>query len=153
MRQHHQFICLGLRFLGLGLLTGSAQAAPPAGVIGPGVQAFTVRPGYRVTVAADDLPECRFIESGPNGELFVSMPGEGTILELLDSDGDGRFDQRSEFVTDKKSVHGMQYFDGFPPPVPFTKHAIQMPMVRRMRWSRCWMGWSPEAGTGFDPFW
>ena len=94
-------------------MTGSAQAAPPAGVIGPGVQAFTVRPGYRVTVAADDLPECRFIESGPNGELFVSMPGEGTILELLDSDGDGRFDQRSEFVTDKKSVHGMQYFDGW----------------------------------------
>jgi glucose/arabinose dehydrogenase len=104
---------IGPTVMGLGLLASLSMAAPPAGTVGPGVPGFVVRPGYRVMLAAENLPECRFIEVGDQGELFVSMPGAGTILELRDSDGDGTFDQRSEFVTDKKTVHGMQYFDGW----------------------------------------
>lgn len=96
----------------LGLLSACAFAAMPAGERGEGVPEFTVRPGYKVTVAATDLPECRFIEFGDNGTLYVSMPGQGEIAALKDTDGDGRFDQRQTFVADKQSVHGMQFFDG-----------------------------------------
>lgn len=109
MRHPHRYLWITA---GLSLTT-LAQAVPPAGSRGPGVPEFTVRPGYRVTVAAQDLPECRFIEFGDRGELFVSMPGEGTILALHDSDGDGRFDRRTEFVTGKQTVHGMQFVDGW----------------------------------------
>jgi len=112
MRYCYQFLWIAA---GFALLPALTRAAPPAGTRGPGVPEFTVRPGYRVTaaVAADDLPECRFIEFGDNGTLYVSMPGQGEILGLRDTDGDGRFDQKQAFVTGKKTVHGMQFVDGW----------------------------------------
>ena len=75
--------------------------------VGPGVPPFWVRPGYTVTVAAENLPEARFLEVDDRGTLYLSMPGKGKILALSDPDGDGVYDKRTEFVTGQDSCHGM----------------------------------------------
>jgi glucose/arabinose dehydrogenase len=77
------------------------------------VPPFDVRPGYTVTLAADKLEESRFIEFGAAGELYLSQPGPGKILTLLDKDGDGSFETRAEFLTDKPTVHGLHFYDGW----------------------------------------
>jgi glucose/arabinose dehydrogenase len=83
------------------------------GQVGPNVPPFHVRDGYRVTLVADNLGEARFIEFGDNGTLYLSQPRAGTILALRDTDNDGSFDARTEFVTGKRSVHCMHFKDGY----------------------------------------
>jgi glucose/arabinose dehydrogenase len=92
------------------LLSTSALAADR---VGPGVPEFWVRPGYKVTVAADDLGNnVRFIEFDDKGRLYLSQPGLSKILQLRDNDGDGVFETKSDFVTDKNAVHGMHFVRG-----------------------------------------
>jgi glucose/arabinose dehydrogenase len=85
----------------------AAAAAADAGQVGPGVPAFTVRAGYKVTLAADKLDEARFMEFDDKGNLYLSQPGRGQIVRLQDKDGDGVYETRVVFVSGKKSVHGM----------------------------------------------
>jgi glucose/arabinose dehydrogenase len=79
----------------------------PQGQVGTGVPEFTVREGYRVTLAADKLEECRFLEFDDKGNLYVSQPGKGQIVQLRDNDKDGVYETRATFVEGKKSAHGM----------------------------------------------
>lgn len=105
-----------LRPIALALLATSALSslAAAADSTGPGVPNFWVRPGYTVTVAADAQSEARFIEFDDKGTtLFLSQPGAGKVLALTDPDGDGKFDKRVEFVTDKQTVHGLHFADGW----------------------------------------
>lgn len=95
------------------LLAGVPAAALAQERVGEGVPAFQVRPGYRVTLAAKDLGEARFIEFGKDGELFLSQPRRGAIVRLVDKDGDGVFESKSDFVTDRPTAHGMFYKDGW----------------------------------------
>jgi glucose/arabinose dehydrogenase len=91
----------------------AARAADP-GVVGPGVPPFTVRPGYKVTVASDKLPQARFIEFGPdNNTLFVSEPDRGRIQCLRDPDEAGKYKTVTTFIGDMPTVHGMQWVDGW----------------------------------------
>ena len=90
----------------------TTPAAMPIGEVGPGVPAFTVRPGYRVTVAADRLGEARFIEFGDGDVLYMSQPSRGKIIRLADPDASGKYQTQTTFVTAKKSVHGMQWYKG-----------------------------------------
>ena len=83
------------------------------GSVGDGVPAFTVRPGFRVTLAADDLPEARFLQFGDDGTLYLSQPNRGVIMSLKDKDGDGTFETRKDFVTAGTNVHSMDFKDGF----------------------------------------
>jgi glucose/arabinose dehydrogenase len=91
-------------------LAGAEASDDPRGA---GVPDFEVRPGYRVTLAADDLGEARFIQLGNDGVVFLSQPDRGTVLALRDTDRDGTFDQRVEFVTGRKGVHSMDFVDGW----------------------------------------
>jgi glucose/arabinose dehydrogenase len=79
----------------------------------PGVPPFAVRPGYQVTLAAEGLPEARFITFDDNGTLYLSQPEAGAIVTLRDADGDGKFEVVNRFVTDRKKVHAMQFKDGW----------------------------------------
>jgi glucose/arabinose dehydrogenase len=97
------------------LLIGSgalAQNMPAKGEVGQGVPPFWVRPGYKVTLAAENLGKpVRFMEFGRNGTLYVSLPGPGTIVSLRDTDGDGVYETKADFLTGYKQVHSM-CFDG-----------------------------------------
>ncbi|MEL7239094.1 MAG: hypothetical protein AAGK78_09540 [Planctomycetota bacterium] len=75
--------------------------------------AFQVRPGYFVSLAADDLDEARFLEHDGQGTVFLSQPKRGAILALRDTDGDGTFETRSDFVTDQSNCHGMDFEGGW----------------------------------------
>lgn len=73
---------------------------------------FAVRPGFKVSLAAQDFGQARFIERGPNGILWVSQPGPGTIISMR-RQADGTFKKLADFTTGKERVHGMQYKDGW----------------------------------------
>ncbi len=90
----------------------SALAASEAR-LGPGVPAFTVREGYRVTVAADEIGPPRFLQFMPDGTLLLSQPKEGRIQALRDLDGDGVFESRANFIEGQPGVHSMDFADGW----------------------------------------
>ncbi|HQY89334.1 MAG TPA: hypothetical protein PK402_11795, partial [Tepidisphaeraceae bacterium] len=77
------------------------------------VPAFTVRDGLKVTVAAADVGNARFLQFDDNGMLFVSQPDAGTITALRDEDNDGVFENRSVFLGQNKGVHSMDFKDGW----------------------------------------
>jgi glucose/arabinose dehydrogenase len=82
--------------------------------VGPGVPAFWVRPGYKVTLAAENFGrDVRFLEVDDHGRLYVSQPSQKKIVQLTDKDGDGVFETKADFVTDHDAAHGMQFVNGF----------------------------------------
>ncbi|MBL8745357.1 MAG: PQQ-dependent sugar dehydrogenase [Phycisphaerae bacterium] len=89
-----------------------AQEAPDAPAPAPKAPPFLVRPGYEVTVAADDFPAARFMEFDDKGTLYVSNPG-GEILSLRDLDHDGFYETRGTFSRNMKSVHGLCWANGW----------------------------------------
>jgi glucose/arabinose dehydrogenase len=74
--------------------------------------AFTLRPGYTLTVAAAGLPAARFLEFDDHGTLYVSNPA-GDITTLRDEDTDGYFESSGVFLRNMRSVHGMCYAGGW----------------------------------------
>lgn len=98
------------------LLTGLAWptfAADDTAALGPGVPPFWVRPGYRVTLAADELDDARFLAFDDKGTLYVSEPKFGIILALHDPDQSGKYQKATKFVTGKGLCHAMQFHDGW----------------------------------------
>jgi len=90
-----------------------AEVLPTGGEVGPGVPPFSVRPGYRVTLAAENLGESRFMEFDDKGTLYLSQPAAGVIMALRDKDGDGVYETRTPFVTGKPKVHGLCFKNGW----------------------------------------
>ncbi len=72
-----------------------------------------VREGYAISVAVDELPGARFLALDPDGTLYVSRPGPGDIVALRDADGDGVYEQRTAFVEGHRTVHAMQWVEGW----------------------------------------
>src|SRR5438094_6109746 len=112
-------LSLGLCFV-LVLCAASRAQLPPdlKSDLGPGVPAFRVRPGYRVTRVLPDkqhgVRDARFLEfSGDDKALFVSQRHEGDILCLRDPDETGMYKTVTTFVKDKRSVQGMCWHDGW----------------------------------------
>jgi glucose/arabinose dehydrogenase len=95
------------------LFLTSTISAQGSGERGPNVPAFWVRGGYRVTLAAEKLPQSRFMEFGDNGALYVSHPGPGSITTLFDKDNDGVYETSANYITNKKTIHGMCFKDGW----------------------------------------
>lgn len=89
-----------------------ATTSHAAGVTGPGVPAFTVRDGYSVTLVGKDLGETRFIEPGAPDILYLSQPNTGAI-STLKKQKDGTYQKIGDFTSGKKTVHGMDYHDGW----------------------------------------
>ena len=99
-------------FLALSGLFLLATTSHAAGKLGAGVPNFTVRDGYTVTVAGKDLGETRFITPGASGILYLSQPNSGTI-STLKKQADGTYQKIGDFTSDKKTVHGMDYKNGW----------------------------------------
>ena len=87
-----------------------AEPATGAGVTGPNVPPFWVRPGLRVDFVAH-IPGARFLEFNDKGDLYVSLPRDGTIATLRDVNG--TWQRIANFTTGKNSVHGMHFFNGW----------------------------------------
>jgi glucose/arabinose dehydrogenase len=79
---------------------------------GEGVPNFTVRTGYKVTVALPSLVNARFMEFDSNGTLYVSQPDSGKITSFR-AKPDGTLDKIADVVTGKRTVHGMCFYDGW----------------------------------------
>jgi glucose/arabinose dehydrogenase len=90
-----------------------AENLPSGGEVGPGVPPFSVRPGYRVTLAAEKLGEARAMEFDDKGTLYLSQPAAGAIQALRDTDGDGVYETVTPFVTNLPKVHAMSFHDGW----------------------------------------
>jgi glucose/arabinose dehydrogenase len=70
-----------------------------------------VRDGYRLTVVQDSIKNPRFLKLGPDGTLFVSLPGLGEIKSCRDEDGDGYYETIATFVQGHPTVHGMAWYN------------------------------------------
>ena len=79
----------------------------------PGVPNFTIRPGYKVTIAAKDFGQARFMEFGDDGTLYVSQPQQASVTALKDKDGDGVYETKTKFLTGFKDCHGMVFDNGW----------------------------------------
>jgi glucose/arabinose dehydrogenase len=94
---------------------GQLNDAPPPEHIPPGprgVPDFYVRPGYRVDVVSDRLPETHFLLIAPDGTLLMSRPGIGDIVRFK-LDADGKYQDAGTFVKGVHTLHGMYWHDGW----------------------------------------
>lgn len=95
------------------LIAALSMSASAAERTGPGVPDFWVRPGYKVTLAAENIGnDVRFIEFDRAGRIYLSQPGLSKIIQLQDKDGDGVFETKADFITDKNAVHGLHFVSG-----------------------------------------
>jgi glucose/arabinose dehydrogenase len=107
---------LTLSLLLTALLTTPALAQPmsegtPSGEIGPGVPEMWVRPGLRVTLAAKEYGESRFMEIDTTGTLYVSQPNTGALIALRDTDKDGTYETKTTVLTGYPKLHGLHFAD------------------------------------------
>lgn len=93
--------------------TPVAPAPDPASDAAARAARFWVRDGYKVSAAVSDLPGARFLEMDEHGTLYVSRPRSGDIIALRDTDGDGVYETRTIFISDRASVHGMDLHGGW----------------------------------------
>lgn len=86
--------------------------APGSVPLAPEIARFTVREGFRVSLAADAINAARFLEVDDKGTVYVSRPALGDIIALRDVDHDGYYESRTTFVGEHPSVHAMQFLEG-----------------------------------------
>jgi glucose/arabinose dehydrogenase len=89
---------------------GGVWAAGPDRSVPEGVW---VRAGFELSVAEATLRTPRFLALGPEGQLYVSLPGAGEIRVCRDLDGDGYYEDVRTFVSGHPSAHGMFWHDGW----------------------------------------
>ncbi|MDP6390350.1 MAG: PQQ-dependent sugar dehydrogenase [Alphaproteobacteria bacterium] len=63
--------------------------------------------GYKVNLFADGLDFARWLAVAPSGEVFLAEPRRGRVILLVDSNGDGVADRRSEFAGGHDAPHGL----------------------------------------------
>lgn len=105
-----RFLCLASAFL---FIASGVTAAELKGEVGPNVPAFTVRPGFRVTLASEKLDDARFLCFDDKGTLYVSQPMKGQVVALRDPDANGVYRKVSVYLKDKPRVHAMSFYKGW----------------------------------------
>ena len=113
---------------GAGLLWGAGESrttlftsqqggvAAPAGPLTNGVSAYegklTVPAGLKVTTYAK-VAGARFMAQGPDGSVYVSQTGRGSVVRLVDANQDG-VAEKVMVVADKQNTpHGLAFHDGY----------------------------------------
>lgn len=75
-----------------------------------------VRPGYKLTVAESTIRSPRFMEFGPGGVLYVSVPRAGEIKACRDKDGDGVYETVTTYASGYASrniLQALEWHDGW----------------------------------------
>jgi glucose/arabinose dehydrogenase len=93
------------------LVSVPALAQNNSAQLGPDVPAFTVRPGFKVTLVAQGFGEARFVEFDDKGTLYVSQPGSGTIASMRLKGG--KYEKIANFTAGKPRVHGLDFKNGW----------------------------------------
>lgn len=89
----------------------NTQPIGKTGERGEGVPAFWVRPGYKVTVAAEVKSQARFLAFDDKGNLYVSQPDRGSIRTFKPK-GSG-YEELAVYVDGYRQVQYMQWVDGW----------------------------------------
>ena len=97
-----------------GLVQGaSAQAAPDSMRGVPALEGrLRVPAGFRMSYYAKNIPNVRFMAIGPDGAVYASQPGRGSILRLPDANHDGIADTVIVAVSGLKQPHGLAFHKG-----------------------------------------
>ncbi|MGC3947027.1 MAG: PQQ-dependent sugar dehydrogenase [Chryseolinea sp.] len=77
------------------------------------VSRLKVPEGFAVTVAATGLGKPRMMTFSDKGDLYVTRRDQGDVLQLIDTDHDGRFDQLHTVLSKFPGVHGIAIRDGY----------------------------------------
>jgi glucose/arabinose dehydrogenase len=91
--------------------TDSTAAQPPGDSVAVETR-IHLPTGLAATVFAK-VPGARAMTLGPDGAVYVSQPGEGRIVRLMDTKGNGVADQQTTAVDGLKRPHGMAFHDGW----------------------------------------
>ncbi|MES2178816.1 MAG: PQQ-dependent sugar dehydrogenase [Gemmatimonadota bacterium] len=90
--------------------------ARSADTTGPRVAALDgklqVPAGFKVTYFATDVAGVRFMAIGPDGAVYATQPGKGTVIRLPDANRDGKADTTSVVVTGLNQPHGLAFHKG-----------------------------------------
>src|ERR1700754_2783358 len=99
-------------------LTVSIFAASPALAApecDPGNGGITLPKGFCALLAVENIGAARHAVAAPNGDLYVALRaqggGDGGVMALHDSKGDGRFDVQQKFGTGSST--GIALHDGY----------------------------------------
>lgn len=65
--------------------------------------------GFQLSIYANSLPGARALAMDPNGNLVVSLLGEGKVVLLLDKNFDGRAGETKILLKDLKNPHGLAF--------------------------------------------
>jgi glucose/arabinose dehydrogenase len=69
--------------------------------------------GFKVDYFARNVAEARFMALAPDGAVYVSQPPSGTVLRLVDANGDGVAESRTVAVSGLTYPHGLVFHKGF----------------------------------------
>jgi glucose/arabinose dehydrogenase len=69
--------------------------------------------GFTTNIAASGLGKPRMMAFADDGTLYVTRRDQGDVLQLKDSDKDGKFDELHTVVTKFPGVHGIAFHDGY----------------------------------------
>ncbi|MFK7898295.1 MAG: PQQ-dependent sugar dehydrogenase [Myxococcota bacterium] len=74
---------------------------------------FQLPEGFQIELFAEGIQDGRFLQFSPGGDLLISQPREGRVLQILrDRNGDGRSDGQRVFLADLDQPHGLDFHDG-----------------------------------------
>ncbi|MES2953458.1 MAG: PQQ-dependent sugar dehydrogenase [Patescibacteria group bacterium] len=112
-----RFLLLGLLLLVLvllwsirGFLSGVVPLLLTTPPLEPGSELpYTVPEGFKISLYAENLPGARDVVHDPGGGLAVSLPGEGKIVTVVDTDADGKADKTFLVLEDLNGPHGIVF--------------------------------------------
>jgi len=102
-------LCIAGAFLAQG---PKADSLPPPGLATPNFSQAVpkpphvepkVPPGFSVSLYAENLPDVRWMQFSPSGDLFVSQYARSTITVLRDTDADGKPNIRTVYANGSAS--------------------------------------------------
>ncbi len=79
---------------------------------GGGAANISVPPGFSVNVFAEGLSNPRFLNFGPDGQLYVADRKNGRIAILPDANNDGVADEIRTFAADLNDPHSLVFHEG-----------------------------------------
>lgn len=74
------------------------------------MQDLRLPPGYQINVFATGLGNPRMLAVAGDGAVLVTRTADGKVTRLLDSDADGKADERKDIIPQLPEVHGIAVF-------------------------------------------
>ena len=96
-----------------GLAPGERPEPEPTDSDGPSQAEIELElpEGFASVIAAEDFTQPTSIALGPEGGIYVSQRA-GPVFRLIDSDGDGIFEDRIAYTSGISGIHGMAFGPG-----------------------------------------